>query len=904
MENSAIMNIKSKIKRLRIIVILLVAVLVPAALSAQLQVTPASSLAGWTPDSLVRNVMLGQGVEISNVTFNGSASVISCNGVGKFTTGNTPTGLGMTDGLILSASSVQYVPSSSSGASSTHNCGGYQDADLVNTVHSWGNSFSVNNQCVLEFDFVPKSDTIKFRYVFASEEYNSYECTQYNDIFAFFLDGPSPFGGNYTHKNIALVPGTDTAITISTINGGVSHGSEQPCCTNFTQYYNSNTTGLNSSIDGMTVVLTAQAVVMPCRTYHLKMAVANVSDQQLPSCVFIEANSLSSNGISFEFENAANPQDPSSLYEGCSAIIHMTRPEATPTPTPITVTFDGTANNGLDFEQKNVGFQAFMFPADTTRFDYTIMPFMDGEAEGIETALFTFNTYELCPSDSVEFSIIDVEPMHCEIMRDTLTSATQSVWLKADVSGGMPNRIIRWYNLENGQLRTGDSILVSTITDTRWRLFVEDSCHNNHSDTMLIGMRHHFAFQCPDTTVCADEPVDLFVRGTSAVPVDSCIWYIGNQPPFELENDTVRVNPQETTVYYVRSYTHWNGQIWEDFDSIRILVIPLPETHVVASSERICEGESTTFTASGAFKYSWDYGETFVETSTHTYMPDTTTMITVYGLANGAECYGKDSILIVVDTIPTVVIGDGGGVCGGEEAELTVTTDAQSFAWSASPADPSLGGQENRSTIIVNPSSTTVYTVLATNGVCVTSESTTVAVEPMPIAIGEVTPRTVSLGEMEAVFIDNSQHSTTRRWEFPDGVVSTDREASYLVPDDVDSINVLLWAYNPYQCFDTTTVTVYVDHTTLWVPNAFTPDESTNNTFLVKMNDVQKYHIFIYDRHGVLVFESYDPEKPWDGTGQNGQKCPQGVYTYLISCHKITHPFDQIVRKGTVVLIR
>ena len=197
-----------------------------------------------------------------------------------------------------------------------------------------------------------------------------------------------------------------------------------------------------------------------------------------------------------------------------------------------------------------------------------------------------------------------------------------------------------------------------------------------------------------------------------------------------------------------------------------------------------------------------------------------------------------------------------------------------------------------------------MYTLTAVNGTCTNYASTTVAVEPQPVAIGEVTPKTVSLGSMEAVFTDLSEHSTSRRWEFPDGVVKTEREVSYVVPDDVDSVSVLLWAYNPYMCFDTTTVTVYVDHTTLWVPNAFTPEESTNSTFEVKMNDVMRYHIFIYDRRGQLVFESYDPESPWNGNAQNGEKCPQGVYTYLISCHKITYPYDQIVRKGTVVLLR
>ena len=125
-----------------------------------------------------------------------------------------------------------------------------------------------------------------------------------------------------------------------------------------------------------------------------------------------------------------------------------------------------------------------------------------------------------------------------------------------------------------------------------------------------------------------------------------------------------------------------------------------------------------------------------------------------------------------------------------------------------------------------------------------------------------------------------------------------------MLPPDVDSINVKLWAYNPYECFDTTTITVFVDHTTLWTPNAFTPDESTNNTFYVKVNDVMRYHILIYDRRGDLVFESFDPEMPWDGKAKNGKNCPQGVYTYIISAHHITYPYDQIVRRGTVLLIR
>ena len=66
---------------------------------------------------------------------------------------------------------------------------------------------SVNDIAKLEFDFVPTSDTITFRYVFGSQEYFAYENTQYNDVFGFFLSGPG-IAGPYANGaiNLAIVP--------------------------------------------------------------------------------------------------------------------------------------------------------------------------------------------------------------------------------------------------------------------------------------------------------------------------------------------------------------------------------------------------------------------------------------------------------------------------------------------------------------------------------------------------------------------------------------------------------------------------------------------------------------------------------------------------------------------------
>lgn len=888
-------------RTLAVAVFMLATVITPSTTKAQLTITTGSSLSNWTPDSLVRNVLLGEGVDVYNVKFNGSLTSINCTGVGKFTTGTTPTNLGISEGLVLSASGMDYITTTS--GSATSNCSNYSDASLTALT----SPYAANNVALLEFDFIPKSDSIKFRYVFASEEYYGYECSQYNDAFAFFLTGIDPRPENptgmYTDSNIALIPNTRTPITINTVNGGQSHGSTTPCILTNTQYFvNNQSMTYVHHMDGFTTVLTAEAKVVPCQTYHLKMAVCNVSDNSLPSAVFLEANSLSSNALQFSFENPSNPETPSDLYEGCMATIHIHRPSLSSVPTNIGVEFMGEAVNGHDFPQIN---NSFTFPADTQDMSITIMPTLDGTAEGTdgrEFVKFRMSPANGCPrSDSVEFYIVDTDPMQVFIDRDTIHCASSNVVLRSRIEGGMPNRQYAWYKAgQPNVLATTPNYTVFPIPDSAdYVLEVSDFCGNYGYDTITIGVRREFALQPPDTMFCQGLPLVLEMRGA-----DSCVWNIIGQEPFEMQDTSVSLHPEGITTFAVRSYIWWNGQIWEDLDTIRTIGIPTPDVSVSVSTERLCEGQSVTFTATGASEYSWDDSVSFVTTNTFTYMPDTTTQYIIYGLAQGAECVGRDTVVITVDTIPDVIITGGGGVCDGEEVHISVATTAEFFMWVAMPSDPSLTGQEQHNNIIVNPLETTVYTVNAQNGVCSNSSQTTVPVELSPVAIGEVSPRTVSLGSMEAVFTNRSEHATTCKWEFPDGTEKTEDQVTYVVPDDVDSINVRLWAYNPYMCFDTTTITVYVDHTTMWVPNAFTPEESTNNTFLVKMNDVQRYHILIYDRRGQLVFESFDPEKPWDGNLQNGKKCPQGVYTYVVTAHKITYPFDQLLYRGTVVLIR
>ena len=142
-----------------------------------------------------------------------------------------------------------------------------------------------------EFDFIPDADTVKFRYVFGSDEYPEFVCSSYNDVFGFFISGPRPGGGNYLQKNIALVPSTTLPVAINTVNPGVSAGGN---CTSlaYSAYYVDNDSGLTIQYDGFTKVFTALAPVICNNKYHIKLAIADVGDEAYDSGVFLEARSL------------------------------------------------------------------------------------------------------------------------------------------------------------------------------------------------------------------------------------------------------------------------------------------------------------------------------------------------------------------------------------------------------------------------------------------------------------------------------------------------------------------------------------------------------------------------------------------------------------------------------------
>lgn len=230
-----------------------------------------------TPNDLA-NSLLGDGVTINSVTYVGANRA-----AGLFTGG---TGIiGIDQGVILSSGDIKNVVGPNVQDGITANNGLPGDADLNSLIPG----YLTHDASVLTIKFIPTGSVLTFKYVFASDEYNEYSNSNFNDVFGFFLNG---YGAAY---NVAYLPGTNIVVSINNVNGGNPYGTNPQ----HPEYYINNDLSdggatLNTEMDGMTKVLTITANVNPGVENTTKLAIADSGDYILDSNVFLEGGSFSS----------------------------------------------------------------------------------------------------------------------------------------------------------------------------------------------------------------------------------------------------------------------------------------------------------------------------------------------------------------------------------------------------------------------------------------------------------------------------------------------------------------------------------------------------------------------------------------------------------------------------------
>jgi hypothetical protein len=237
----------------------------------------------------VQNTLLGTGVQIFNVTFNGTPGT-SVNGQFGFFDGEN-CNVGIDYGVMLATGDVSGAAGPNNMGSSTTGGGffGQSDPDLV----AIGNSPTINDAAVLEFDFIAISDTILFDFVFASDEYLEFVNTAFNDVFGFFLSGPG-INGPYSDNaiNIALIPGSLVPVSIDNVNTGMNAAYFVDNGDGFTAPYNTDPQYIQ--YDGFTVPITVIATVVPGAMHHIKLTVGDAGDTAYDSAVFLSGGTFMS----------------------------------------------------------------------------------------------------------------------------------------------------------------------------------------------------------------------------------------------------------------------------------------------------------------------------------------------------------------------------------------------------------------------------------------------------------------------------------------------------------------------------------------------------------------------------------------------------------------------------------
>ena len=237
----------------------------------------------FTPQQLVQDILVNSGcVTVSNFSASG----------GNFGTGELSYGyfnangsiFPFQEGILLTTGKLNSVVGPNSNFSDDGNGTSWIGDSDLNTALGLSNTF---NASVLEFDFVPNANNISFEYIFASEQYllnpSSGQCN-FTDGFAFLLKEASAT----TYQNLALIPNTATPVRVNTVRG-----SGTICPPANEAYFDAfNTGSYPTTYDGQTKVLTAQSVVTPGTSYHIKIVIADEGNGRFDSGIFLRAGSF------------------------------------------------------------------------------------------------------------------------------------------------------------------------------------------------------------------------------------------------------------------------------------------------------------------------------------------------------------------------------------------------------------------------------------------------------------------------------------------------------------------------------------------------------------------------------------------------------------------------------------
>lgn len=876
------------------ILLLVFALYTKTSVFAQLTITP-----GGTAQAMATGVV-GTGVVVSNATLNCPTA--------SYGTFSGTSDVGLTSGVLLTTGAASEAAGSASGQLNTNNGSTYTDPDLT-AIQNNANQ----NTCALEFDIIPICETLQLKYVFASEEYPEFVCSDFNDIFGFFITGPNPGGGNYNSQNIAVIPGTSTPVAINSINPGVAGGGFNTAqCTSLSNsnlYFDNS--GTTIVYDGFTVPLLAIVPVIPCQTYHFKLAIADALDDLYDSGVFLEQAGLTCPGdlavITAVVDTAA---------EGCSeASLQATRSGDVSAPLTMNLTFGGTATSGTDYTMANT----VSFAAGQSTVTVPLTAIADGASEGIETVTVSAS-YSVCGTNTttppVTITIVEGPALTFSSTGAGCTASNGSI--TATPSGGNPPYTFLWSTApaQTSATATGLSAGIYYIT-----VMDANNCTRDSFYTIAPDPPPQADFET--TPVCQGEPIQFTDQSsTPSGTLISWIWYFDNMNPLNVQNPTYTFS--DTGVHTIMLLvSNNNGCV--DALTKTTLVHPLPAAQF--AFKNACEGDLVPFTDGSSVAgtdivqyWQWDFGDGSPVKNNknpfHLYPSVGTYTVTLTATSNfGCE----DTLVQTLSISPNPVVDfSASDTVGCSPLCVNFTNTASvssgnivSYQWSL--GDNNAGAATSNASYcysnnsILSAQSFDVFLTVTSDSGCVTSytKEDYITVNSNPQADFSVKPESVSILNPSIAVTNLSQGTNAWRWDFADTTTSSLSDPPPHYYKDTGIYRIMLIVSNQYDCSDTAyqTITIEPDWA-LFIPNVFSPNgDGVNETFQGYGEGLKGYEMFIFDRWGNVIFTTKNYNQPWDGKAHNGSEvAQQDVYMYLIKIKDVKGKAHEY--RGRVTLVK
>lgn len=503
------------------------------------------------------------------------------------------------------------------------------------------------------------------------------------------------------------------------------------------------------------------------------------------------------------------------------------------------------------------------------------------------TYTFTPNT-GLCANTASMTIVVNPYPT-IAAQNDTIcTGSNGTITTQINLIGGT----YTWINSTNTQ---ANLIAAPNATSTYTVIYNLAGCADTASAQIVVNPVP--VVQVQNATICAGQIGALIANANLAN--GAYLWANGST------NDTLLLSPN-TTSNQIVTYT-LNGCTSVPVTAT-LTVNPVPT--ISMNNQIICAGDPVTMQANAFPAGTYYWGPSGVQgIATNTFTPTQDSTIEVYNVLNGCS---SDTIQATISVLPLPISTFSANVLQGC-VPLSVGFSADvlnntSYTWQTSNQLSASGPQASLDFQVNGLFSVTLTATL--NG-C--SSSTTIAnmieVDNYPIAAFEPSSQVFTEPNQSLSFWNSSVGAATYQWNFGDGGSSSETAPTHVFNIESEGTTVLLYAYSNLGCSDTASYYIGFDPGLVYyIPNSFTPDaDQFNQTFLPIFTsgiDPYNYQMLIYNRWGEVIFESLDPEIGWDGTfGQQGNPCPVGTYTYMITV-KLPSVDKRQTIKGHVNLIR